>query len=111
MRDSGDKTSLANTTDADFLVYILSKLRVRIVAKARTFLVKIKAHRGEPLNERVDDLTQEGRTLEKEVENYHWKDRTTRLVYSYYDRAAHQWKKGTWSKRSETQQGGRRWNP
>ena len=45
--------------------HILSKLRARIVAKARTFLVKIKAHRGEPLNERADDLVEEGRTLEK----------------------------------------------
>jgi ribonuclease HI len=31
-------------------------LRARIAANARTFLVKIKAHRGEPLNERADDL-------------------------------------------------------
>ena len=61
------------------------------------FLVKIKAHRGEPLNERADDLVDEGKTLAKAGESYQWKDRTTRLVYSCYDRAA-QWKKGTWSK-------------
>ena len=47
----GGKASLANTVDADILEYILGKLRARIAAKARTFVVKIKSHRGEPLNE------------------------------------------------------------
>jgi hypothetical protein len=44
---------LANTVDADILEYSLGKLRGRIAAKAGTFLVKIKAHRGQPLNEWV----------------------------------------------------------
>ncbi len=60
--------------------------------------MKIKAHRDEPLNERTDDLADEGKTLAKAGDRYQWTNRTTRLVYSYYDRAAHQWKKGTWSK-------------
>jgi hypothetical protein len=29
---------------------------------------------------------------------FHLFSRTTRLVYSYYDRTAHHWKQGTWSK-------------
>ena len=45
------KASLTNTVDADILEYILVKVAVRIQAKSRTFLVKVKAHRGEPLNE------------------------------------------------------------
>jgi hypothetical protein len=90
--------SLANTADADILEYIIGKLRSRIAANARTFLVKIKAHRGEPLNERADDLADEGKTLAKAGDSYQWNDKTTRLVYSYYDRAAHPWKKGTGSK-------------
>ena len=45
------KVSLDNTTDTDILEYILSKLVARITAKDRTFLVKVKTHRGEPLNE------------------------------------------------------------
>jgi len=45
----GGKTSLANTADADILEYILAKLAARIAAKSRTFLIKVKAHRGEPL--------------------------------------------------------------
>jgi hypothetical protein len=87
------KASLSNTGDADILEFIIGKLRSRIAANARTFLVKIKSHRGDPLNERTDDLTDEGKT--------------TRLVYSYYDRAAHQWKKDTWSKtiRNATRRG------
>ena len=94
----GGKASLSNTADTDILEFIIGKLRSRIAANARTFLVKIKAHRGEPLNERADDLADEGKTLAKAGDSYQWTNRTTRLVYSYYDRAAHQWKKGTWSK-------------
>ncbi len=60
--------------------------------------MKIKAHRDEPLNERADDLADEGKTLAKVGDSCQWTNRTTRLVYSYYDRAAHQWKKDTWSK-------------
>ena len=94
----GGKTSLANTTDADILEYILSKMVARIAGKTRTFLVKVKAHRGEPLNEGEDDLAESGHTLEREGENYRWKQRTTRLVFSYYDRISSQWKKDTWSR-------------
>ena len=84
--------------DADILEYIIGKLRSRIIAKAKTFLIKIKTHRLEPLNEKVDDLSEEGRTLEKKGEHYQWKDRKTRLVYTYFDNTTRQWKKGTWSK-------------
>ncbi len=58
----------------------------------------MKAHRGEPLNEGADDLAETGRAMEKEGDNYRWKERTTRLVYPYYDRNLGQWKKGTWTK-------------
>jgi hypothetical protein len=69
--------------------------------------VKIKTDRGEPLNEKTDDLTDEGKTLAKVGDIYQWIDRTTRLVYSYYDRSTHQWKKGTRSKtiRNATRRG------
>jgi ribonuclease HI len=61
----GGKASLSNTSDANILEFIIGKLRARIAANARAFLVKIKAHRGEPLNERADDLADEGKTLAK----------------------------------------------
>ena len=52
----GGKASLANTADANILDFIIGKLRARITTNARRFLVKIKTHRGDPLNERGDDL-------------------------------------------------------
>ena len=79
----GGKTSLANTTDTDILEYIVTKLSTRLAAMVRTFLGKVKTHRGEPLNEESDDLTEVGHTLEREGENYRWKQRTTRLVFAY----------------------------
>ncbi len=68
----GGKTSLDNTVDADILEYILAKLAARIEAKSRAFLVKVKAHRGDPLNEGADDLAETGREMEKEGENSRW---------------------------------------
>ena len=52
----------------------------------------------EPLNEGADDLAEAGRELEKEGENSRWQERTTRVVYPYFDRNLKQWKKGTWTK-------------
>jgi ribonuclease HI len=94
----GGMVSLTNTADAEILEYILTKLAARIAAKSRTFLVKVKAHRGEPLNEGADDPAEAGRAMEKEGENSRWQKRTTRVVYPYYDRNLGQWKKGTWTK-------------
>jgi hypothetical protein len=103
----GGKASLTNTVDADILEFILGKLAARIAAKARTFLVKVKTHRGEPLNEGADDLAEEGHLLAKEGEGYRWKQRTTRLVFPYYDRTSNQWKRGAWSRtnRNTTRRG------
>ena len=52
--------------DSGKVEYILTKLEARIAAKSRTFLVKVKTHRGEPLNEGADDLSETGRVMEKE---------------------------------------------
>ena len=73
------KASLTNTADADILEFILGKLTARIAAKARTFLVKVKAHRGEPLHEGADDLAEEGRLLAKEGEGY----RSSNVMYNF----------------------------
>ena len=94
----GGKVSLSNTSDVDILEYILVKVEARIATKTSTFLVKVKAHRGDPLYEETNDLAEVGHTLEREGGNYRWKQRTTRLVFSYYDRNSSQWKKGTWSR-------------
>ena len=97
------EASLANTADTDILEYILVKLVTRIPVKARTFLVKVKVHRGEFLNEGSDDLTEAGHTLAKEGEGYRWKQRTTSLVFLYYDRISRQWKKAHGAGLFETQ--------
>ena len=76
----GGKVSVVNTTDTDILEYILVKVVERIVVKSRTFLVNVKVHRGQPLNEGVVDLPEVEHTLERDGQNYRWKERTTRLV-------------------------------
>ena len=76
----GGKSSLTNTSGADILEYILTKVAARISGKVRTFLVKVMVHRGDPLNEGTDDFTEVGHTLERQGENYRWKERTTCLV-------------------------------
>jgi hypothetical protein len=50
-------------------------------------LLKVKAHRGEPLNEGADDLAETGRAMEKEGDKNRWKERTTRVVYTYYEKS------------------------
>ena len=70
----GGKAPLAITADADILKYILVKLAARIAAKARTFLVKVKANRGKPSNVGADDMAEVGRMLEREGEHYRWKE-------------------------------------
>ena len=51
----GAQATLAGFANADILAPIIEKLRARVRAGADTFLVKVKAHRGEPLNGEADD--------------------------------------------------------
>jgi hypothetical protein len=96
------KASLTKTAEADMLVYILDKLRTRMSVKARVFLLKVKTHRGEPLNERTDDLVDVWISLDKNGKDSQLEDRRTRLVYSsdysYFEITLNQWKEDTWSK-------------
>ena len=57
----GAKLSLAKTADADVLRVIIVKLQQRVKAKTATLLIKVKAHRGCPLNEEADIRTEMGR--------------------------------------------------
>ena len=50
---------------------------------ARTFLVKVKAHRGEPLNERADTQADKARQLPSECRQ--WTTRTQRMTYEWND--------------------------
>ena len=59
----GGKATLATAPDADILWEIVCLLTQRVRAGRATFLVKVKSHRGEPINERADSLAEEGRAL------------------------------------------------
>ena len=80
----GGKATLANTPDADILRGVLAVLAQRIKAGAATFLVKVKAHKGEPLNERADTLAEQGRNQGEE--KVQWNDRTHRLIYTVHEK-------------------------
>jgi len=47
----GGKATLVGAPDADILAAAIEILRKRIAAGTATFLVRVKAHRGEPANE------------------------------------------------------------
>ena len=51
---SGPRTTLAGDANADIMMTIIECVRARVLRGARTFMIKIKAHRGEPLNEKAD---------------------------------------------------------
>jgi len=50
----GGKATLVGAPDAEILLEAIEGLRKRTTAGAATFLVKVKAHRGEPANEEAD---------------------------------------------------------
>jgi ribonuclease HI len=52
---------LCGKADANVLKSIIVKLQQRVTAKAATLLVKVKAHRGCPLNEEADIRAEMGR--------------------------------------------------
>ena len=52
----GGKATLTGACDADILREAIELLRARIEAGTATFLVKVKAHQGEPANEEADIL-------------------------------------------------------
>jgi len=59
----------------------IKKLRKRTTAGAAMFLVKVKAHRGEPANEEADiqaDKAISGKDVPTE-----WHDRTNRQVFTW----------------------------
>ena len=67
---------MANAPDADILREIIELLKMRVQNGAATFLVIVKAHRGEPLDELADSLAEAAR--EVGMEKKEWCDRTER---------------------------------
>jgi ribonuclease HI len=76
---SGAKLNLSKSPDADVLKAIILKLQRRVDAGATTLLIKVKAHRGDPLNEETDIRVELG--LLQEYKETTWNDSSDRTVY------------------------------
>ena len=76
----GEKATLATAPDADILREIVCLLTQRVRAGIAPFRLKVKSHRGEPINERADTLAEEGR--DNFDENKRWDDRTDRMTFT-----------------------------
>ena len=50
----GGKATLVGAPDADILLEVIEELQKGTTTGTATFLVKVKAHRGEPANEEAD---------------------------------------------------------
>ena len=81
--------------NADIVEVIIEHLRERTECGARTCLVKIKAHRGEPLNELAD--TQAGEASQLAEDHLQWVQRTDRLIYEWQEKDENT-RTSTWSK-------------
>ena len=74
-----DRLWSKESPDADILKVIILKLQKRVEAEAATLLIKVKAHRGDPLHEEADIRTELGRR--KEYKETIWDDLSGRTVY------------------------------
>ena len=60
----GAKLNLSRSPETDVLKTIILKLEQRVKTGATTLLIKVKAHRGDPLNEETDIRSEIGRLKE-----------------------------------------------
>ena len=74
----GGKATLETGPNASIMREVLCTLGTRIDAGSSTFLVKMKSHRGEPINEQADDLAEEGQREPDDASI--WTTRTERMV-------------------------------
>ncbi len=77
----GVKLNLSKSPDADVLKKIVIKLQKRVLTGAETLLIKVKAHRGDPLNEEADIRTE--MELPKEQKEVGWNNPTNRTIYRW----------------------------
>jgi len=79
----GGKATLVGAPDADILLDAIEELRKGTTAGSVTFLVKAKAHRGEPANEEADiqaDKAMSGKDVPTE-----WHNRTNQAVFTWQE--------------------------
>ncbi len=77
----GAKLSLEKTEDEDILRVIIVKLQQRVKAKVATLLIKVKTHRGCPLNEETDIRAERGRMKQEQEKT--WITTTNRTIYQW----------------------------
>ncbi len=75
----GAKLNFSRSPDVDVLKDIVLKLQKRVEAGATTLMIKVKDHRGDPLNEESDIRTKLGRL--KEYKETIWNDSSDRTAY------------------------------
>ena len=90
----GRQATLAQDPNADIMRAILERLHERVNCGAATFLTKIKAHSGEPLNEVADTRAKAGRECEDETKI--WNQPSDRLIFSWHTKTKGN-RKGGWS--------------
>ena len=73
--------NLSKSPDADILKTIILKLQKRVETGAATLLIKVKTHRGDPLNEEADIRSELGRR--KAYKETIWDDLSGRTVYQW----------------------------
>jgi len=86
----GGKATLVGAPDADILAAAIEILRKRIAAWTATFLVKVKAHRGEPANEGADILAD--KAISDPKAGKEWCQRTNGAVFTWRKPCREAWK-------------------
>jgi len=93
----------AGLPDADILLEAIEELRKRTKAGAVTFLVKVKAHRGEPAHEEAD--IQADKAISVKDVHTEWHDRTNRAGFTWQEprrkegTVSYEVRKSTWNSR------------
>jgi len=77
----GGKATLVGAPEPDILAAAIEIIQKRIAAGTATFLVKVKAHRGEPANEEAGILTD--KTISDPKIGKEWCQRTNRAVFTW----------------------------
>ncbi len=77
----GANLNLSKSPDADILKAIMLKLQKRVEAGVTTLLTRVKTHRGDPLNEKVEIRSELGRRIA--YKEMIWDDLSGRTVYQW----------------------------
>ena len=76
----GGNAMLVRAPDADILAAAIEILRKRIAAGTATFMVKVKAHRGDPANEGADILA--NKAISDPKVGKEWRQRMNRAIFT-----------------------------